>query len=105
MGSDENKPRRTRKPAKNKVDDNNELIDSIKEIITAEALKKQHIKRKTKNELEAMVSTCEEFMNSFIILGYDFNGDAVDPIIVAHNQQEADSLGAYLNKFIMSQQM
>ena len=52
------------------------------------------------NELDAMVATCQEFMSSFIILGYDMNHQPISPIVFAHNQQEADSLGAYLSKFI-----
>jgi hypothetical protein len=52
------------------------------------------------NELEALVSTCQEFLKSFIILGYDFGGNPVQPIVFAHNQQEADALGNYLSKFI-----
>lgn len=51
-------------------------------------------------EIDAMVATCQEFMSSFIILGYDINHQPVQPIVFAHNQQEADSLGAYLSKFI-----
>ena len=51
-------------------------------------------------ELEAMISTVQEFMSSFIILGYDMNHQPIQPIVFAHNQQEADSLGAYLSKFI-----
>lgn len=52
------------------------------------------------NELEAMYFTCQEFMKSFIILGYDLNGNPIAPIIHANNQQEADSLGSYLSKFV-----
>lgn len=52
------------------------------------------------NELDAMVATVQEFMSTFIILGYDMNHQPIQPIIFAHNQQEADSLGAYLSKFI-----
>lgn len=55
------------------------------------------------DELNAMVSTCQEFMQSFVILGYDLNGQPIIPIIHAHNQQEADALGNYLSKFIKSQ--
>lgn len=51
-------------------------------------------------ELEAMIATVQEFMSSFIILGYDMNHQPIQPIVFAHNQQEADSLGAYLSKFI-----
>jgi hypothetical protein len=81
---------------------NEQLSDLIKDALAIQ-FRKQLQRKKSKDELEAMVATCEEFMNSFIILGYDFDGNAVDPIVVAHSQQEADSLGAYLNKFISSQ--
>ena len=51
-------------------------------------------------EIDAMVATCQEFMSSFIILGYDMNHQPIQPVVYAHNQQEADSLGAYLSKLI-----
>jgi hypothetical protein len=54
------------------------------------------------DELGAMFATCQEFMQSFIILGYDLNGQPIQPIVHAHNQQEADALGTYLNKFLHS---
>jgi hypothetical protein len=59
-------------------------------------------RRENLDDLEAMVSTCQEFMKSFIILGYNFNGEPIQPIVFAHNQQEADALGAYLSKFIQN---
>jgi hypothetical protein len=59
-------------------------------------------KRQTANELDAMIATCEEFMKSFVILGYTFDGQPVAPIVIAHNQQEADALGSYLSKFIQN---
>jgi hypothetical protein len=81
---------------------NEQLTELIKDALAVQ-VKRQVKRKKTQDELEAMVATCEEFMNSFIILGYDFDGNPVEPIIVAHSQQEADSLGSYLNKFISSQ--
>jgi len=60
------------------------------------------VKRKTSNELDAMVATCQEFMQSFVIIGYNMNGQPVPPIVFAHNQQEADALGSYMSKFIQS---
>jgi len=41
-------------------------------------------------------------MKSFVILGYTFDGQPVAPIVIAHNQQEADALGSYLSKFIQN---
>jgi hypothetical protein len=57
-------------------------------------------KRSTANELEAMIATCQEFMKSFVILGYNFEGQPIPPMIIANTQQDADALGSYLSKFI-----
>jgi hypothetical protein len=53
-------------------------------------------------DLEALKITIEEFLNCFIVIGYLPTGEPVN-IISAHNQQEADSLSALLNKFLLSQ--
>ena len=54
-----------------------------------------------KRDLDALTSTILEFLNSFILIGYNFNGEPIS-IISAHNQQEADSLGTLINKFIFN---
>jgi len=86
------------KPSKKTHDLQNLLKDALRL-----RLSKKRKKRVVEDELEAMVATCQEFMKSFIILGYSLDGNAVDPIIVAANQQDADALGNYLSKFINSQ--
>jgi len=58
-------------------------------------------KNKTK-DIETMKVIIEEFLNSYILLGYLPSGEPVS-IISAHNQQEADSLSALLNKFLLNQ--
>lgn len=80
------------------------VLDPIIEKVIKDALM-IHIannsrRKDTVDELDAMVATCQEFMSSFIILGYDMNHQPIQPIVYAHNQQEADSLGAYMSKFI-----
>lgn len=73
----------------------NELIrDALKSY-----LKSKHEANKSAAEIDAMVATCQEFLQSFIIFGYDFNGNPITPIFFAHNQQEADALSMYLTKF------
>lgn len=62
-------------------------------------IKNKNTVKKTELELEAMVATCQEFLQCFIIFGYDFNGNPIAPIFSAHNQQEADALSMYLSKF------
>jgi len=55
----------------------------------------------TKKDLDALSSMILEFLNSFILLGYNFDGEPIS-LISAHNQQEADSLGTLINKFLNS---
>lgn len=54
-----------------------------------------------KVDMDVLNSQIMEFLNCFILIGYNFNGEPVT-IISAHNQQEADSLGTLLNKFVFS---
>lgn len=58
-------------------------------------------KNSNKKDLDALNAQILEFLNSFILIGYNFNGEPIT-MISAHNQQEADSLGALLNKFIFN---
>ena len=53
--------------------------------------------RKTDDDIEAMVSTCSEFMKCFVILGYDFK-----PVFYAKNDIDSDALTQYIQKFIMN---
>ncbi len=62
-------------------------------------LKDKNDAHKSDIEIDAMIATCQEFLQSFIIFGYDFNGDPINPVFFAHNQQEADALSMYLTKF------
>ncbi len=53
-----------------------------------------------KDNLDAMVATCSEFMNNFIIMGYDLDGNPIQPVIHAKNQLEVDALGQYLQQYL-----
>lgn len=70
------------------------MISSLQESIDS---RENGIKRDLKN----LTSHVEEYLTSFIILGYTFNGEPVQ-CISAHNQQEADSLVTLVNKFFHS---
>jgi hypothetical protein len=72
----------------------------LKEALMIQIVNERQKKREEINELDAMVSTCQEFMSCFIILGYDLSRQPINPIVFAHNQQEADALGSYMSKFI-----
>jgi hypothetical protein len=54
-----------------------------------------------KKDLKSLSSQVEEYLTSFIILGYTFDGEPVQ-CISAHNQLEADSLVTLINKFFHS---
>ena len=59
-------------------------------------------KQESKKDLDVLTSHVLEFLNSFVLLGYNFDGEPIT-IISAHNQQEADSLGTLINKFLFNQ--
>ncbi|NBO99809.1 MAG: hypothetical protein EBU90_06735 [Proteobacteria bacterium] len=63
-------------------------------------INKLNEKVEKKKDIEAMIHTIQEFLNSFIILGYNFEGEPISHIF-AHNQQEADSLATLVNKTFM----
>lgn len=83
-----------------------EKTDIQSEELIREALKKfvteKISKRKTDDEIEAMVSTCAEFLKCFVIMGYDFEGNAIKPVFYAKNDIDADALNQYIQKFIMN---
>jgi hypothetical protein len=54
-----------------------------------------------KKDLKNLSTQVEEYLTSFIILGYTFDGEPIQ-CISAHNQQEADSLVTLINKFFHS---
>jgi hypothetical protein len=98
-----------KKPSKNNKDDvnkfdpkkfvqENELTNSSILQHLQNKLKEKNTKRK---DIEALIHTVQEFLNSFVILGYNFDGEPVN-FISAHNQQEADSLATLVNKFFIN---
>jgi hypothetical protein len=97
------KPRKKGKPTK-KVERFNpkesaDIANSMQQTMALffqEKLKNRDSKRKN---IESLSSVIEEFLASYVILGYTLDGTPVH-IVSAHNQQEADSLTVLFNKFI-----
>ena len=85
---------------------NNKGLNPHTESLIRDALKtlveEKFNNRKTDNEIEAMVSTCSEFMKCFVIMGYDFSGKAIKPIFYAKNDIDADALNQYVQRFIVN---
>ena len=88
------------KKATNKADIRAEEV--IREALKRFVLENNRVRR-TDDDLAAMVSTCSEFMKSFIIMGYDFQGNAIKPIFYAKSDIEADALAQYVQKFFIAQ--
>lgn len=81
---------------------------NLNELTNSAIIKYLQNRINTRNEkrkdIDLLKSTVDEFLNSFIILGYTFDGEPVN-LMSAHNQQEADSLATLVNKvFIQNQQ-
>ena len=78
----------------------NEDIQDLTQKALASFLK-ERLENNTLNQknVELLSSLIEEFLASYIVLGYTFDGTPIR-IISAHNQQEADSLTTLFNKFI-----
>ena len=51
--------------------------------------------------MKAMISTCSEFMKSFIIMGYDMENNAINPVFYAKNDLEADALSHYAQQYFV----
>jgi hypothetical protein len=75
----------------------NVIKDALRTIITENSEAK-----KDEETIEAMVSTCSEFMKSFIIMGYDLNDNVIAPIFYAKTDMEADALSHYMQQYFMS---
>lgn len=101
--SEFSKKKKSIKPEKKVNDSNSQAISGvIKDAIMIQLINslRDRSKKREVEELEAMIATCQEFLKSFVIIGYDFNGNPIPPLINANSQQEADALGLYLSRFI-----
>tara|TARA_R110000822_G_scaffold38164_2_gene106134 strand:+ start:453 stop:776 length:324 start_codon:yes stop_codon:yes gene_type:complete len=78
------------------LDTENLIRDALKTLV-----QEKFNNRKTDDEMEAMVSTCAEFMKCFVIMGYDFKGNLIKPIFYAKNDIDRDALTQCVQKFIM----
>lgn len=88
--------------SKDEPEDNNFSEDDIKKLIT-DALKinlQEKAKKSAKVNTEiAITSTLKEFLNNFIVIGYDLSGK---PVLIKYNktQLEKDALQGLLVKYI-----
>lgn len=92
-------PNRRKKAAlPEKTVTSDQLQNLLKEALTSFAEEK---KRTTTNEIDAMLGTLEEFLQTFVLIGYTLDGEPFS-VINAHSQQEADSLSTAVTRFFMT---
>lgn len=90
--TDESRPKQ-RRIGKKEI--NNQIQALLKE-----TLQEQRIEavRKVANNVQAIETTLEEFLKSFVLLGYSFDGTPVT-LVNAKTQQDADSLSTAVSRF------
>ena len=77
--------------------ENEQIETAIKEQLS-KFVKKRKLDRKT---VENLTTVIQEFLSCFILLGYNFQGEPMT-IVSVENQQQADSLGTMLHRFVMN---
>lgn len=96
-------PKRKKSRSKKTEAFNPEDAKSIKDLtqkaLTTTLQNQLNNKANSRKNTESLAAVIEEFLTSYIILGYSLDGIPIQ-IISAHNQQEADSLTTLVNKFI-----
>lgn len=79
-----------------------EKYDMIKAALETHLVEYARKKHTQKRDTELLTSTIEEYLSSFVLLGYNYDGDSVT-LVSASTQQQSDSLGTLIQKFIVSQ--
>lgn len=79
-----------------------EKYDMIKAALETHLIDYARKRHNQKRNTELLTSTIEEYLSSFVLLGYNYDGDPVT-LVSASTQQQSDSLGTLIQKFIVSQ--
>ena len=116
----EDKPRKRGRPRKNENNGSPSLsadsmkitVNSPEDILKVHSMIKDALRdvmeEDTKSRVDkkiatsAMTATCSEFMKSFIIMGYDMENNAIQPIFYAKNDLEADALSHYMQQYFVN---
>ena len=96
---EELKPIKKHRRASRKKDDQGyEIIRAALESHLVEYAKR---KQDQKRNVEQLSTVIEEYLSSFVLLGYNYDGDPVT-LVSASTQQQSDSLSTLIQKFIIS---
>ena len=83
--------------------DKKDIEDLLKSVMKDYLAQQSNAKIENTKNIHALASMISEFLNAFIIIGYDFKGNPQN-LIHAKNQMDADALTAALNKFLFHNQ-
>lgn len=81
-----------------KDDQGYEIIRAALESHLVEYAKRKQDQKRNVDQLSTMI---EEYLSSFVLLGYNYDGDPVT-IVSASTQQHSDSLSTLIQKFIIN---
>ena len=99
------KPRKPRKKTSRKDSDatpgGDEISPALETALTS--FLKQHVENKNKSvrDLKSLETLLNQYLNSFILLGYSQDTKEMITLVSAKTEQSADSLSTALNKFLM----
>ena len=79
----------------------NDLRDTFHNALEAHLSSTLEQKKKELKNLKALDNLLSQYLDSFIVIGYDTAGEYVN-LVSAHNEQSADSLSTGLHKFIVN---
>jgi len=99
--SDEKKKAQKKQPEEQIPTTDSQTKELIQGALVEYLKDKLEERNNSRKNYDGMISVIEEFLNSFIVLGYTFDGQPIQ-YICAHNQQQADSLATLVNKFFQA---
>ena len=94
------KPRHRKKKRRSR--DDNEGYELIRAALESHLVEYAKKRQDQKRNVEQLSSIIEEYLSSFVLLGYNYDGEPVT-LVSASTQQQSDSLSTLIQKFIMSQ--
>ena len=98
QNKDNSNDKKSRRQSNNKKEEDvNKLVQSAMQSHLLEYADRKNAKKKSIDEVSDIV---KEHLGSFIILGYNYNGDSISSV-VTNTQQEADSLCTLINRFLI----
>jgi len=98
-----NTPKKPLRKKSKKTSQSDAEIESILDDALANYLKSHaHTKNKSLKNIKSIEHLLEQYLNSFILIGYAQDTKEYISMVSAKTEQSADSLSTALNKFIMN---